>query len=162
MPKFRSKPREIDAEQFVDGGPLPFQDRGPFVQFVDGAWSVITAHGQRAHLQFGDWVVPEPMGPGVPSFAAYPIKPEIFAATYELVVDRALCPFTIGDKVCIKRGARDLADVLIGKEGVVQEVMDGRCRVRLDLCPHGVPDMNRSLAFDELDIIPAARTAAAH
>jgi len=41
---------------------------GPYVE---------TAHGQRAFLAPGDWVIAEPDGRG------YPCKPDIFQASYE-------------------------------------------------------------------------------
>jgi hypothetical protein len=41
---------------------------------------VRTAHQQIVFLEPGDWVVQEPGGQG-----AYPVKPDIFAATYEPV-----------------------------------------------------------------------------
>ena len=92
--KFHSKPRIIEAEQFFHDKPLPFRDKGPFVQFgCDcgdrghcsrcGKFYVTTAHRQTVVLEDGDWIVPEPSGPHVLAFAAYPIKPDIFAATYE-------------------------------------------------------------------------------
>lgn len=43
---------------------------------------VVTTHGQRVYLADGDWITAEPNGDGY-----YPIKPDIFAATYEPVVD---------------------------------------------------------------------------
>ncbi len=84
--KFRSNPRVIEAEQFFHDKPLPFRDRGPYVCF-DGVFYVVTAHAQRVNLSDGDWVVPESGGPQMPSFAAYPIKPDIFSANYERVPD---------------------------------------------------------------------------
>lgn len=83
MPQFRSKPRLIDAEQFWPDLPLPFHKRGPFVAFKDGRFYVTTAHAQNVFLEPGDWIIPEPSGPHVIAFAAYPVKPDIFAATYE-------------------------------------------------------------------------------
>jgi hypothetical protein len=86
MAKFRKKPVVIEAEQFwPDRTPLPFNDRGPYVAIEDGRFYVVTAHAQKAYLAAGDWVIPEPVGPSVPSFAAYPVKPDIFDATYEPV-----------------------------------------------------------------------------
>lgn len=83
--KFKARDIQINAEQFFHDKPLPFRDKGPYVCFDDGKFYVITAHAQKAYLADGDWVVPEPVGPSVPSFAAYPVKPEIFAARWELV-----------------------------------------------------------------------------
>ena len=81
--KFRKKPVVVEAEQFWPDKPLPFNDRGPYVAFKDGQFYVVTAHAQSVFLAPGDWVIPEPVGPSVPSFAAYPVKPDIFAATFE-------------------------------------------------------------------------------
>lgn len=80
---FSNKPLVIEAEQFWPDKPLPFRDRGPYVAFNDGRFYVITAHAQSVTLAPGDWVVLEPVGPHVPSFAAYPVKPDIFEARYE-------------------------------------------------------------------------------
>lgn len=96
MATFKTKARLIDAEQFFRDKPLPFAKRGPYVQFgcpcgenaacsLCGKFWVTTAHGQHVTLEDGDWVVPEPSGPHVLAFAAYPVKPDIFAATYEEV-----------------------------------------------------------------------------
>lgn len=95
MAKYKSKPNVIEAEQFFIDQPLPFRDKGPYVcigciHSADtscsqcGRFFVITAHRQRVFLEDGDWIVLEPVGPLVPSFAAYPVKPDIFATRYEL------------------------------------------------------------------------------
>lgn len=91
---FRKKPIEVQAYQFsvemleahlFDGAPLPegllfgsaTYHKGRR-ELVNWRISVMTAHEQRVMLADGDWVVPEP----VPN-RFYPIKPDIFAATYE-------------------------------------------------------------------------------
>lgn len=79
MPKFRSKPREIEAEQFFERRPLPFADRAACC-FNRGRWYVVTIHGQETDIVEGDWIIPEPDG-----IHFYPCKPDIFAATYEAV-----------------------------------------------------------------------------
>ena len=78
MPKFRKKPIEIEAEQFLPGvAPLPFRDKGACC--LDGdRWFVVTIHGQETTIVEGDWIIPEPDGEHF-----YPCKPDIFAATYE-------------------------------------------------------------------------------
>lgn len=92
--RFHSKPRIIEAEQFFRDKPLPFRDKGPYVAFGCRCGEreacsscnrcyVTTAHGQTVILEDGDWVIPEPSGPHTIAFAAYPVKPDIFAATYE-------------------------------------------------------------------------------
>jgi hypothetical protein len=76
MPRFRKKPVIIEAEQF-DGTNDPVgvwrreEDRTPYV---------VTVHGQRCYIEPGDWIIPEPDG-----VHYYPCKPDIFAATYEMV-----------------------------------------------------------------------------
>lgn len=83
MPTFKNKPRLIEAEQFwPTSSPLPFHQKGPFVMFDGERFHVTTAHGQKAFLEPGDWVIPEPSGPGVIAYAAYPVKPDIFADRY--------------------------------------------------------------------------------
>jgi len=78
MPKFRTKPREVVAEQFhaypADGEGWP---KGVEVEDGGGPF-VTTAHGQRVYLENGDWVIAEPDGRGY-----YPCKPDIFADRYE-------------------------------------------------------------------------------
>jgi hypothetical protein len=44
---------------------------------------VITIHNQAAYLEDGDWIVAEPK-----PHCFYPVKPDIFAATYEAVEDQ--------------------------------------------------------------------------
>lgn len=96
--KFARKPAVIEAEQFFHDKPLPFSSKGPYVAFGCncgrtaacsrcGRFYVTTAHGQTVTLTDGDWVIPEPTGPHVIAFAAYPVKPDIFAATYEPVTE---------------------------------------------------------------------------
>lgn len=82
MPKFRKKPVVIEAEQFLgDGSPLPFKERGACC--FDGiVWYVVTAHGQNTPIVKGDWIIPEPDNRGF-----YPCKPDIFAATYDPIVE---------------------------------------------------------------------------
>jgi len=84
MAKFRKKPLEVEAEQFWPDKSLP---RGVTLWSTEESRPrdmsfgyVITIHGQRAHVQAGDWIVPEPDG-----WHFYPIKNDIFVATYEPV-----------------------------------------------------------------------------
>lgn len=85
MAKFRKRPVVVEAEQFhypaktrktVPGVNPPM--RGDPKQ----RYYVVTAHGQQAFLESGDWVIAEPDGRGY-----YPCKPDIFAATYEPVAE---------------------------------------------------------------------------
>jgi hypothetical protein len=85
--KFKKKPIVIDAEQFLEGQPLPVgvctgeRCSSNYSNNTYVAPHVHTAHqNQRVNLQFGDWVVPEPDGEHY-----YPIKPDIFANTYDPV-----------------------------------------------------------------------------
>lgn len=92
MAKYRKKPVVVEAEQFH--GAKIGQDTGEWVRsFPRGVCfkgcsgskypHVHTIHeSQVVDLTDGDWVVPEPDGEHF-----YPIKPDIFAATYEPVDD---------------------------------------------------------------------------
>lgn len=83
MAQFRKKPVIVEAEQFWPDKPLPFNERGPVVEY-DGEFFVITIHNEKAHLAPGDWVILEPRGP---INNAYPCKPDIFAANYSPAAD---------------------------------------------------------------------------
>ncbi len=80
MPKFRKKPIVIDAVQW-DG-------KADQVVVYSETWGlsqeihfyVTTAHEQKVYLALGDWIIPEPEGRGF-----YPVKADIFAATYDPV-----------------------------------------------------------------------------
>jgi hypothetical protein len=88
MPKFRKKPIIVEAVQFTDGNldevahfvgtALAFEGR--VVPLHPEAVRLTTIHGDTAYARPGDWIIPEPM-PG----RFYPVKPDIFAATYEPV-----------------------------------------------------------------------------
>lgn len=73
--KFRKKPVVIEAEQF-DGA---HQSRG--VCYCRQGAHVHTIHdGQEVDIVAGDWIIPEPDG-----IHFYPVKPDIFASTYDPV-----------------------------------------------------------------------------
>lgn len=79
--KYRKRPIVIEAEQFFDDKPLPFE--GQRAIHWDGTrWYVITAHGQETTIVNGDWIIPEPDGRGF-----YPCKDDIFRATYDEVLE---------------------------------------------------------------------------
>lgn len=80
MANYRKKPVVVDAEQFFEHvSPLPFNPK--CVCCLDGdRWYVVTIHGQDATIVDGDWIILEPDGEH-----AYPCKPDIFEATYEIV-----------------------------------------------------------------------------
>lgn len=76
MPKFRSKPTEIEAWQF-DGG---LHQKG-VCSCPAGYYRahLHTMHGdQVVELIVGDWIVPEPVDDRY-----YPIKADVFARKYE-------------------------------------------------------------------------------
>lgn len=78
MPKFKSRPTEIEAWQF--NGEREGELRG-VCNCHHGNWGshLHTMHGdQTVQLEIGDWIVPEPM-----EDRYYPIKPEVFAKKYE-------------------------------------------------------------------------------
>jgi len=77
MPRFRSRPTEITAEQFLPPHYIP---RGVKIENGGRAF-VTTIHEQRVYLERGDWIVPEPDG-----IHFYPIKPDIFEKKYELIL----------------------------------------------------------------------------
>lgn len=86
MARFRSRPIEIEAEQWWPNGPDPAQ-RHPGVfwdERIDGREIpyVITMYRQRVNLVAGDWIIREPDG-----VHYYPCTPVLFAARYEPVSD---------------------------------------------------------------------------
>jgi hypothetical protein len=88
MGTYRKKPIEVEAIQFT--GDNVAEIWGAFG--ADGIYGpteknpehliLTTTHGDPAPCRVGDWVVPDSK-PGT----FYPIKPDVFAATYEPVGD---------------------------------------------------------------------------
>lgn len=86
MAKFRKRPVVVDAEQFLGFYATPYplgvevEDNSNYPAALElrGRYApyVVTAHGQRAYLEPGDWVIAEPGGYGV-------LKPDVFEASYE-------------------------------------------------------------------------------
>lgn len=82
MPKFQKRPVVIEAEQYLEDGDsympgICHLSCQPFDGDFDA--HVHTIHdNQPVLLQYGDWIVPEPDG-----IHFYPVKPDIFAATYD-------------------------------------------------------------------------------
>jgi len=74
MPKYRSKPIEIEAEQFDGRNLLKGMDWD-----MGGAF-VTTIHEQRCYVMPFDYIIPEPDG-----IHYYPCKPDIFEKKYELI-----------------------------------------------------------------------------
>ncbi len=83
MARYKSTPREIEAEQYTELGALLV---GECHCDMDTPTSTHTPHVHTAHngqivvLEDGDYVVPEPDGRGY-----YPIKPDIFEKNWEKV-----------------------------------------------------------------------------
>ena len=84
MSKFIKKPVVIEAMQFTN------ESKNQCYNFVRSnvcadtengkpIMKIQTIHGDIAIVRIGDWIVKEPL----PGFY-YPVKPDIFAATYEL------------------------------------------------------------------------------
>lgn len=74
--KFRSKPVEIEAEQFVHPATVPCGVHAS----ENGEYWVVTIHGQKTSVALGDWIIQEPDGEHY-----YPCKPDIFEKRYEVV-----------------------------------------------------------------------------
>jgi hypothetical protein len=85
MAKFRKRPVVTTAEQYFNvpnGWPVGVCAGCDELGLSIGP-HVHTAHNNQAvELEDGDWIVPEPDG-----HHYYPIKPDIFGATYEPVID---------------------------------------------------------------------------
>jgi hypothetical protein len=78
LAKFRKKPVVVEAQQFLGFYHTPWPEGVKVDQEAGPRCYVVTAHGQNAYLDKGDWVITEPDG-----VHHYPCKPDIFAATYE-------------------------------------------------------------------------------
>lgn len=81
--KFRKKPIFVEAEQFKLGEPIPrgicFGIHRGYACGCGDQPHVHTIHaGQHVAVSPGDWILPEPDGEHF-----YPVKPDIFQATYE-------------------------------------------------------------------------------
>lgn len=81
MAQFRKRPVIVEAVQFT-GNPAN-DPPGVFRRPEDETPYIVTVHYQRAYLSPGDWIITEPDG-----LHHYPCKPDIFAATYEPVVNQ--------------------------------------------------------------------------
>lgn len=89
MPQFRKKPVVIEAHQFGEdstGYELlhwintgQFENGKEFADWVNGVFTIPTLEGLM-RVDIGDWVIKGVAG------EFYPCKPDIFAATYELVI----------------------------------------------------------------------------
>ena len=83
MAKYRKKPVEVEAEQYTAYGKLVKGMCNSVSCYTSGNSEphVHTIHaGQIVNLEVGDFVLPEPDGKHF-----YPVKPDIFANTYEPV-----------------------------------------------------------------------------
>lgn len=74
--RYRKRPVVVEAIQFTNR--LADDPPGVYRREEDLTPYVVTIHGQRAYLSPGDWIVTEPDGGH-----HYPVKPDIFAVTYE-------------------------------------------------------------------------------
>jgi len=83
MPKYRKKPIEIEAEQYIKYGVLVkgmCNSQSCFVS-VNNEPHVHTIHkGQIVNLEIGDFIIPELDGEHY-----YPCKPDIFESTYDKI-----------------------------------------------------------------------------
>jgi len=88
MSKFRKRPVIVEAVQWcgatatVPGVTSTWVEDGQTMRGGSYLHYVVTAHGQRAYLEPGDWVITEPENRGF-----YPCKDDIFRATYEPVIE---------------------------------------------------------------------------
>ena len=109
MAKYRKRPVVIEAEQYVEYGKLVRGMCNSTACFSAGNEKphVHTIHKvQIVNLEEGDWVIPEPDG-----LHYYPVKPDIFEATYEKVQEetrRAVLTTTPED---LARGNYDVTAV---------------------------------------------------
>lgn len=81
MPTYESVPATCEAEQYMPDAQRELPD-GVYQDAPMHTPYVITAHGQRAYLEPGDFIVKEPDGSG-----HYPVKPKIFAKRWRLKAD---------------------------------------------------------------------------
>lgn len=86
MAKYRKKPIEIEAVQFlgfdVNGEECERFLGNSFETHLPNRNEIVvrTVHGEEAVIRVGDWIIPD----GKPG-TFYPCKPDIFVATYEPV-----------------------------------------------------------------------------
>lgn len=73
MPLFRKKPIIVEAEQYTN----LVTSNGVYRE-EDGRAFVVTIHKQKVYLELSDWILPEPE-----KGFYYPVKLDIFEATYE-------------------------------------------------------------------------------
>lgn len=82
MPTFRKKPVEIEAVQLpVSSAPswlADAMDAGGVLMFANGTAQIVTLEGVMT-ADRGDWIIQGVKG------ELYPCKPDIFAATYDVV-----------------------------------------------------------------------------
>lgn len=92
MPKFRKRPVVIEAEQYLPrSGMIPAGISGVSPNKLCGCVLVGSPYASIPHVhtmrngglsvvvvEDGDWIIPEPDSKGF-----YPVKPDVFANTYE-------------------------------------------------------------------------------
>lgn len=79
MSKFRKKPVIIEAQRYTCDGPLPFAEENVLQYDEDEHRQYISTLEGPLWISEGDWIIRGVKG------EFYPCKPDIFAATYELV-----------------------------------------------------------------------------
>lgn len=91
MAFYRKKPVVVEAEQFwPEKKPWPKGvSKGTGCMGEGNIYTtyVTTIHEQQTRVVAGDWIIIEPDGSH-----AYPCKPDIFEATYELVLAEMIRP----------------------------------------------------------------------
>ncbi len=88
MGKYRKRPVEISAEQYVKYGELVkgmCNSQSCYISGNDEPHVHTIHNNQIVLLETGDWIIPEPDGKHY-----YPCKPDIFKETYEEVSDGTL------------------------------------------------------------------------
>lgn len=75
--KVRKKPVVVEAEQYLEGGELPFVEEGVLNYDEDTHRQYIKTLEGELTVSHGDWVIKGVQG------EFYPCKPDIFEATYE-------------------------------------------------------------------------------
>lgn len=94
MPKYKTKPVIIEAEQY-NGEPVKGMCDNPrcFINLESSSAHVHTIHNnQPVHVEIGDYIIPEPNGVNF-----YPCKADIFENKYEISDEENLPAFDPAD-----------------------------------------------------------------
>jgi hypothetical protein len=79
MPRFRSRPFEIEAVQWNEDGDHPAVEIKQTTAGEPIAW-VVRGHQGNSQVNPGDWIIAEPDGDGF-----YPCDPDTFERKYESI-----------------------------------------------------------------------------